>query len=805
MVVQRVRHWGLDAGYRLAPFFLLGTFAGVFGSARALLVLLAAALAGLLLLSRRAGSAELRDRCLRTLPPALLASALAAAGLWRAAVVAPDPLPPPFLEVLADAPLEARVRSLGGAATTPNGLRVPVEVLTLTQNGNEVPEARGARLLLRVREERNGWIYGRGAELRVKGEIRRPRELANPGVHSYREYLAGQGLHAELAASSPWKARVERWPSGWRTALARRAHQFAEWARARHGESAGLPIALAVGDRAYLDEQLIEDLRRTGASHVLAISGLHVGVAGAFFFFLARSLFLRIPGLGERIEAGKPAIVVALAAIATYAILSGLSESTQRAALMFAAAALALLCERRPSGLRALLLAATLIAAVEPQALASISFQLSFAAAGAIILAFRASDPVLRALGARGREADTLPVRLAWRGATALALILISSIAANLASWPLVAFYFNRVSLNGVIANLVVLPMVELALLPASLLALLGWWTYEPLGALALIVAARVAEFFAAATFAMADVLPLDWAAGSPAPAWIVLWLAALALAGWALADAEAVMRRAALAALVACALAGLLGGPDPVRAPFGVEVLDAGGGQVALARWNDGRRALVDTSRTWSDYPYVPRVVLPALAARGVREVDLLVTAISGPGAAAAALAYERVLAPGAHWQLERYGNAPIQWPADARACVRLIVKGPGRFGDDARSRGWAIALEGGGGTYLIEGAPGYWPTGWSELWRASPTVVQMPGYALRRKSTQWLLGRIRPALVVLPGRGGEENTEELPILRIAERGWTQLTFARGKVRAHSYRDQTPAPVSVSELVGNR
>ena len=760
--------------YRLAPAFVAGAGLGIYGHGEvALLLALCLLCLGLALgnAERWVGAAaEVARDCLALV---LLLSLSLGAGAYCGADARPHAGPGAMAQLRAGSRIRAHAEVLPGARHRPNGVRVPVLLSKISPGEAEESLPGTARALLYVLEERNAWIYSPGAQLEVSGRFQRPDNYANPGTHSYGEYLESQGIEGILYVRSPRQARVARWPYGLTVELAKRRDRFVHWVEQQAGASGGLVAALAAGDRSLVSAELTRSLRDAGLSHILAISGLHVAIAGGFFFFLVRWLLLRSERLARVLPVRKVAVLAALLGVAAYAVLSGLSEATQRAGWMFGAAALALVLERRLTGLRALTLAALIITLAEPRALASISFQLSFAAAGTIILAFS----WLSARRGKARETGvaneieggrlTVARRYLLRAAGA---VLLSSLAANLATWPLVAFYFNRVSLSGIASNLLVLPVVELALLPFSLLTMMLWNLHPPLAEGALQLAVWSSELAAWLAELSARWLPLRFDLRAPPPALLPLYFAGLLAFGLWLRERSRVLAAAA----VACAGVFLLGYAVPTPAPraqLEVQVIDAGSARVRLARWPDGRSALIDLTSTRSRFPYYERAVLPALLAAGAGEVDLLVV---GPGGAARAEAlafYRERLNPAAVWDL---GDAPPSemparaWPEGA-ARVQLSAKG-GR----AR-RGWAVVVGGkGDARYVLDGEPGYWPTAWTQLWEPRRTVLDFAPRALGLGSNRWLVGRVDPAVIVGTTSEGRESVTG---------GWARLRFEEGSV----------------------
>ena len=234
----------------------------------------------------------------------------------------------------------------------------------------------------------------------------------------------------------------------------------------------------------------MEDFRQTGTSHLLAISGLHVGVL----------LLLVLGFVGWACGRRSPVyVLLPLAAIWGYALVGGLPVSVTRAAIM-GTILLAGWALGRPSRiLPALALAAAAMAGLQPEVMTQVSFQLSFAAVAGIALAVPL-QPGLAEVIARRVTSGSLG-RYPWLASllTALATAGLVSLAATLATWPLVAFYFRQIPLMGIPATMLALPALPIALVGAMFTALLGlvhpvagqvvgWITWMPLAYLVKLV-----------------------------------------------------------------------------------------------------------------------------------------------------------------------------------------------------------------------------------------------------------------------------------------------------------------------------
>ena len=211
---------------------------------------------------------------------------------------------------------------------------------------------------------------------------------------------------------------------------------------------------MLLGDQGEVTPEMRHNLARTGTSHLLVVNGLHLGMVAAVIFFLGFWLLRRSAWLLLRLNVVKVATLLAAAAVVCYAWVAGGSPSTQRAEVMVLAFLLLIYLGRPGEVWSALALAALIILSLAPLRLFSISFQLSFAAVAALIyLVPRLSIPEDSELD---HPVPGLLTRLLYRMKEWAA----ASVVATLATAPLVALYFQVVSILGIVVNLVAIPLV---------------------------------------------------------------------------------------------------------------------------------------------------------------------------------------------------------------------------------------------------------------------------------------------------------------------------------------------------------
>lgn len=313
----------------------------------------------------------------------------------------------------------------------------------------------------------------------------------NPGGFDFARFMAYRGVWTRGWVSAEAFRIVERHngmarggrpPVTWRAAIGR-------WLSDHVGGDAGAVLqSLTIGDRRHLRSDLRAQFSRLGIGHLLAISGLHLGIVALAAFRAARWLGVWVPALVWRGWVDRAAAVATLPVLVGYAVMAGMSPSTQRALIMVAVVTVGLVAGRRHDPLSALSMAAITILLIHPPALFAISFQFSFAAVFGIIAGMALLRPP---------PGDPSPPPDDWRAVCGR--WLKTSIAVSLlATWstaPLGMVYFQQLSLVGWAANLVFIPLLGFVVVPAALGAAVLLALVPPLGALLMNVAAGLTAF----------------------------------------------------------------------------------------------------------------------------------------------------------------------------------------------------------------------------------------------------------------------------------------------------------------------
>lgn len=617
-------------------------------------------------------------------------------------------------------------------------------------------EVRGwpERLLLVLPPEAPPPSAGR---LRVRGYVRRAPALAGPAP----------------VAPAPWtlwvKSAVFVEPEqggdhGWR-AWSRGAAGRVDRALRAQGDSVGVQLAraLVVGEGQALPESWLQGLRRTGLSHAISLSGLHVALVAA---------------LGLRLGAGLPGALrwsLATAAVVLYTLVGGTCPSLVRASAMAAVPVAAWAAGRRTGALNALAVVAAGLVLFQPRWVSDLGFQLTVLATAGLLWA----GPRLAAAW------PALPPRLAQS--------LAATLGAQLFTLPLVLATFRLATPWAPLWNLLAVPWLAVGL--AGSLVFAG---------LALVVGERARLVLPALDLLAA---PFGWPARLPPegvwpialPGWLAIIGAALAV--WLLMKP----RRAGWSA--ALCLAGALVMPETTGTPE-LHLLDVGQGDAILLR--DGPRAVLVDGGGWRHGDIGSRVTVPALAALEIRRLDAIVLTHPdddhcrglaqlaglirveelwmGPGWSPSECVRRLVTRPGVRlrpWQ-------PRERRTIGRWSLEVLPSAGGTAGDNDRSlvvmatvgRRRALLtgdLEAVGERALLRAAP---------LEELSADVLKVGHHGSRTSSGNALLAAVQPRLALISA--GYENRFGHPAPEILERlrrqgarvlrtdrdGWVRLRF---------------------------
>ena len=487
-----------------------------------------------------------------------------------------------------------RVVSLPELSRNPTRFVFLAETIETTAEGSDPPLAGRWRLHLSWRDPP---ALATGDVWRLPLRLRRAHGFATPGAWDYEGWLYWQGIRYTGYVSTD--SEPQRLATAACCALT----------RLRGGLSAAIdtaPIsafargvirAVTVGDRSGLSRDAQDLFRATGTSHLMAISGLHVGLVGGLGLVGISALWRRLPRLCARLPAPVAGAVAGLFLAACYAALAGFALPTQRAMIMLAVLALGLLARRASSPLHALALAMVCVLVWHPPSVVAAGFWLSF---GAVLA-------ILATLHLAGAAA-------AWRKALLVQLVL------SLALWPVLNAFGLPTSGVAPLANLVLVPLFGLIIVPMSLL---GAVLSGTLPGVANGVFSVVGGLLDLGRFGLAQLALLPWSITSPSGQDAAVITGFVVAIGLALAPPGFPARWLALPLLL---VAWLPRQPGLAEGEFELHLLDVGQGLGTVVATR--RHTLVfDTGPQFqSGFSTAQAVVAPFLATRGRRRIDRLI-----------------------------------------------------------------------------------------------------------------------------------------------------------------------------------
>ena len=599
--------------------------------------------------------------------------------------------------------------------------------------------------------------------------LKRPRGLVNPGTtDGERTSLLQHIVATGYVRDDPANARLG---SAWcvdrvRDAIARRID-----AHVGPGRDAALLRALTVGDTRALGQREWDIARANGVSHLIAISGFHVGVAAVFGVWLASALYGLWPRLALRWPRPPAQAAGALLVALAYGALAGFGIPTVRTLLMIAVVALARLGRRGSHGLHSLALALLAILVFDPLAVLAAGFWLSFVGVAFLMVS----------LEQRGRG---------WRAfvheLTASQWLMTVSLL------PLTLWFFGQASLVGALSNLVAVPFVSLVIVPGALIASALLGVCPPAAPLAWGLVGRLVH---------AQWWLLELMAAWPGAHWylpqVTPWALALALLGalWLFLPRGVPLRWLGL--LLFAPLLWPRMSP-PAAGAFEAWVLDVGQGLAVVVRTRD-HALIYDAGPSYpSGFDLGEAVVVPAFHALGLRRLHALVIShadndhAGGAGSVVAAFPAARRLA-GEPARTQPAMGACAAGQAWAWDGVRFRMLNPSaEAGGAGNDRSCVLLVEGRAGRLLLTGDITHRvePVVAAALGAGPAPVLVVPHHGSKTSSSAAFIAGVAPSLAVISAgwrnRFGHPKPEVVaryvdagvPVLNTADSGAIDLVF---------------------------
>jgi len=296
-----------------------------------------------------------------------------------------------------------------------------------------------------------------------KSRIRSIRNFNNPGAFDYKRYMAFKSVRGTAYTKENEVVILKKnHHEGFRQIIENTRNGISGLidAGVYENESRNVLKALITGEKTLLSRELRDDFNRAGVSHILAISGLHIGIVASFAFFLFNWVFSRINFFLWKGWTKKGAALLSLFPVILYGFLAGMSPSTQRAVIMVTVFLMTFWFERDRDIINTLSIAAIVILIISPSSLFSISFQLSFSAVFFIIYGISRTN--VPGISDKNYFKKTL---------NRLEIFIKVSVFAMLGTLPFVMLYFNQVSLVGIPVNIIVVPLIGFVVVPLGLLS----------------------------------------------------------------------------------------------------------------------------------------------------------------------------------------------------------------------------------------------------------------------------------------------------------------------------------------------
>jgi competence protein ComEC len=535
----------------------------------------------------------------------------------------------------------------------------------------QAPKPVAARTLLSVRDPAGAVDCPRllpGDQFLAMARIHQPRSRHDPGLSDIAAGMHRRGIdwigwlrscRDILVTNKPVSLSARRWIANARSA-------FAGFVFERKADSAskGILTAMTTGQRGLVGEKVKQDFARAGLAHLLAISGLHLGFVAFGLYALMYLLLARIGWLVMRFDVRRISAAAVIPATLFYTLMSGAHLPAVRACVMVLCFLAAVIARRQSDPLQTLCAAALIIMGIWPQSLYQVSFQLSFTAVASVILAVPVLAEKLRLPLDRAGLDDSWRRRILVRTAHFALLTFVAS----LATAPLLAHYFNQLSLTGLLVNLVAVPLATWVIVPLGLVTALLFAVFPLLAGLVADAALMAAGWLAGLASHVAE---FSWSAihvSTPSFVQIgLIYILLFCVLKWRRLWARR-LAVASLFSLLAIFVAGWLG--PLLSSDLEVTFLDVGQGDSAFLRFPGGDTLLVDggdAREGGADSGL--RVVAPFLWYRGITRLDVVAVTHPEMDHAGGLASVVRLFAPHEIWTARPLDEMPATRPLLAAA----------------------------------------------------------------------------------------------------------------------------------------
>ncbi len=376
-----------------------------------------------------------------------------------------------------------------------NRLNLVVTTNKIIKDGLIIPVE--GKIMLSVNSGQRVVKYG--DLIRAVTRLKTPHNFNNPGGFDYKKYLGYRGIrvrgfvdnHSGIVVirenrGNLLKLKLEKF----RTSLRKLIEGASPYPQSK------VLKALILGEKKEIPKDIHESFNRTGMSHVLAISGLHIGIIAFFSIIIIRFSMKSSEYLLLRFNILKVSVIFAFIPIIIYAFIAGFGISTVRATIMILTFLVAILCGRERELFNTLALAAFVILVISPGSLFDISFQLSFTAVAAILFI----APRLSSLIPKGNPDGKSCLK---KARLSIFFLIVTSLSAILGTIPLIAFYFNRISTVTLFSNILIIPIIGFIVLPLGMATIVT----APVSTSVAVLLIKISSFFVGISISIVNFL----------------------------------------------------------------------------------------------------------------------------------------------------------------------------------------------------------------------------------------------------------------------------------------------------------
>ena len=477
--------------------------------------------------------------------------------------------------------------------------------------------------------------YGR--QITLTGVLQQPQDKRNPGGFDYRAYLARQDVVGIIDAKGFLRVGAQGGfpPLRWIESLRIRTERVIDDIYTKGGTvepslHAQLLKGILLGKRSDLPTETLDLFRNSGTFHVLAVSGLHVGLIAMFCYF-GFSLF-RLPQ--------KMLCLLTIVAVLIYACLIGFRPSVFRASLMTILFLFATLIDRDADLFNLLAFAALVLLLLNPAQLWDVGFQLSFVAVASIVYFVPKMEQPLRRWWSAEDDSpsqDSVPVLTKFKNAAVKWLVLsyLVTLAAQIGTTPLIAYHFFRTYPLGILAGPFAVGLVSLIVAVGMVSVCIGFiWLWLPLAKLLAFFNHTIISIF----LGLIGMFGQTWGVVKLTPPTLGVFVFYVACF-LGIAHRRYVYKHWKISSLIGLSIVAIWVWSAAFQEKgrlLEVVTLDVGQGDATFIRFPDNRTMLIDggvqrkyydqKKRRWVDYDVGKRVIEPYFDFHGIRKIDMVV-----------------------------------------------------------------------------------------------------------------------------------------------------------------------------------